>query len=60
VRFHPYPALVRLVSDDKTVNTPPTSSELEQLDALVPKDVTARKRVLAALLRALNTDGGRG
>jgi hypothetical protein len=40
--------------------SPQASEELTQLEALIPKDVTARKRVLAALLRALNSDNGRG
>lgn len=60
VRFHCLPALVRDVSDDMTAESPQASEELTQLEALIPKDVTARKRVLAALLRALNSDNGRG
>lgn len=60
VRFARLPTLVRDVSDDMAAESPQASEELTQLEALIPKDVTARKRVLAALLRALNSDNGRG
>jgi hypothetical protein len=59
VRFVPRPTLVKGVSEDQAVPSQQPDSDLERLQALVPKDVTARKRVLASLLRALNSDNGR-
>ena len=42
-------------------NSDPKKDEaIESLEQLIPKDITVRKRVLAALLRSINSDNKSG